>query len=501
MPLLSRATIATSVAVGVAAVSFACSSSSSSVVAGDSGSEIDARAETSAGHDAAHQHDSGSRHDASPGSDAAPPSRDAMQDGGHDGTTRPGHDARVDTGHDAEPPTHDATQEAAHDSATDAEHDAAHDAHHETPDAGHDAAHDAHHETPDAGHDASTASGHDAKADQSVDAPSTDAHDASPPCSPGACTPTLSFNAGWTQTWNAPFIQGGSLTIDYDWSRLPTCRASSETGEPGWMITVYYTFDGLDAGTTPQSVEVMKVVGGSGPGGGAGQAVQVNPTIALPSTATNIWLWAVNTDDSGCNAYDSNLDQNYELPIFSTSTLGGTINWAGSVDFVIDTSGNAAPQGDVDPAYYFQDPMQGEEVTTWVQVEVYQPGITDRTYQSDAVTAQVAATTLVAQVNTNASSSDLGPTGPMGMQALAYLGLGGTDDHNFVYQWAPAALMMDSSFPSGAYRYMYSLEQFLGTTATTIGAPGDNTAMRTMVLSQDVDCSLFPSNPPSEYCP
>ncbi len=185
------------------------------------------------------------------------------------------------------------------------------------------------------------------------------------------------------------------------------------------------------------------------------------------------------------------------FPIFSTSTLSGTINWAGNVNFVFNTSGNLTAAGDVDPAYYFGT-MGGEEVTTWVQVEVYQPGITDRTYQSDAVTAEVAATTLFAQVNTNATSADLGSSGPLGLQPLDYVG---TDGNNFVYRWFPATLLMDPSFPAGAYPYMYSLQQFLGTTATTIGKPGDNAAMRTMVLSQTVDCSLFPSNPPSEYCP
>ena len=431
------------------------------------------------GHDAAHRHDAGSGHDALSGADAAHPTYDAKHDVGHDAMPGPGHDAMSDARRDATTDAeHDAPHEAALDSAADAGHDAAR----------------------DAGHDSSTEPGRDARADRSVDASGADAHDAAAPCGPGTCTPLLSFNAGWTQTWNAPFIAGGSLTIHYDWSRLPTCRASSSIGAPGWMITVYYTFDGLDAGTTPQSVEVMTTVGGFGPDGGTGQAVQVDPTIALPATATNIWMWAVNTDDDGCIAYDSNLDANYELPIFAASTLGGTINWAGNVNFVLDTSGNVTAEGDVDPAYYFGT-MGGDEVTSWVQVEVYQPGITDRTYQSDAVTAEVAATTLVAAVSTNANSSDLGSSGPMGMQPLVYLGLGGTDDHNFVYQWAPAGLLMDPSFPAGAYPYMYTLQQYLGTTPWTIGAPGDNSAMRTMVLSQTVDCGLFPSNPPSTYCP
>jgi Family of unknown function (DUF6209) len=307
----------------------------------------------------------------------------------------------------------------------------------------------------------------------------------------GACPVTINFNGDYTEQIGGPIISGEPLRIDYDHTRLPTCRGLDEDENPAWDLVVFYTFD-LSADA--QQVSVVNVSSQTG------EVTNRKPIINIPEDAENIWFWTNNLDSSGCSEWDSDFGLNYMYPVFTQETVSQDISWAGNFQFVWLANGEASFLGDVDPAYYHAS-LAGAEVANWVQAEVYVPGITERTYQNDDVERQIADLVLLASVNTNAFSADLGggPDAALSMSKLSYVGKAG---NNFVYKWVPASLTWNlggAPLPDGAYEYFLNFIMKGSSTPSLIGKPDAPEQARTMVLSQDLECSLFPYNPP-ETC-
>ena len=81
-------------------------------------------------------------------------------------------------------------------------------------------------------------------------------------------------------------LRGGeSLRIEYDVSRLPTCRASYR-GQDAWSIAGYVRFHPGD------EVESVGLKSGSA-------------EVDVPRDANRVELWFQNTDNTGCVAWDS----------------------------------------------------------------------------------------------------------------------------------------------------------------------------------------------------
>ncbi len=305
----------------------------------------------------------------------------------------------------------------------------------------------------------------------------------------GECPPLLTFTSWWEENLSGgPIVQGGKLRLLYALDRLPNCR-STHNGYPGWTISLYYTFD-----LSVQAQELPMVMHNSF----THTSAAWEQTIDIPADAENIWFWARNSDVSGCETWDSNMDQNYLFPIFASATVSQPINWAGNFNFIYYTEAGPQFRGDVDPAYYFSN-FAGSEVATWIQFEVYVPGITDRTYQDNNVLKRVATNALRARVETDAYYPDGQPGATMKEGPLEVLNPAG---NNFVYRWFPPMYIGWGAYiPPGAYSYFLKVATWLSQTVYTLGKTGDVASPRTMVLGELMDCSLFPFNPPEFFCP
>jgi Family of unknown function (DUF6209) len=91
-------------------------------------------------------------------------------------------------------------------------------------------------------------------------------------------------------------LRGGEpLRIEYDVSRLPSCRASYR-GQDAWSIAGFVRF------YPGQEVKSVGLKSGSA-------------EIDVPANASRVELWFSNTDNTGCVAWDSRYGQNYSLDI------------------------------------------------------------------------------------------------------------------------------------------------------------------------------------------
>lgn len=309
------------------------------------------------------------------------------------------------------------------------------------------------------------------------------------PADCGACPATLSFTPYWTETLSGPIVAGQKLRLRYDGDRLPNCRGW-KYGVPAWSLLLYYSFDLAGPPAYVPMFEKSPV---------AGDLEPVEPVLDVPAGATDVWFWAINNDAFGCSEWDSDYGKNYHFPVFSAATVSQEVTWAGQVNFVRVTDGGYELLGDVDPAFYWAS-MGGSEVATYVQLEVYVSGVTDRAYADDNVTREVANTALLASRRSDAYPGGQ-PGAPLKLLPLEYLARAG---NNFVYRWFPASLTYNVDplhVPDGAYRYRYELATAQGANVTVLGKPGANDEYRVMVLAQTTACALFPYNPPAGWCP
>ena len=106
---------------------------------------------------------------------------------------------------------------------------------------------------------------------------------------------TLRFRSDWTLQRDGELRAGEPLRIEYDVSRLPTCRASYR-GQDAWSIAGYVRFHPGD------EVESVGLKSGSA-------------EVDVPADASRVELWFQNTDNTGCVAWDSCYGQNYSLDI------------------------------------------------------------------------------------------------------------------------------------------------------------------------------------------
>lgn len=303
----------------------------------------------------------------------------------------------------------------------------------------------------------------------------------------GECATVLTFGADFSETFQGPLVAGETVTVRYDFARLPECR-SFAAGLPAWSIQIFYTFDLSSPATALTPWERV------------GSTIEPRDvSFTIPSDATQVWMWAQNTDSSGCNRFDSNFAANYLFPVFTSATVSTPPAFIGSFQFIRSNRGDIARLGDVNPAYYFSS-MRESGQQSWVQFEVYSAGITDRDYQNADVQAAVANAAIAARVQTDAW--DGGPPGkPQRALPLSFVGRVG---NNFVYRWFPADQLVPSvelgGLADGAYNYSFLVGTARQEVPASFGRIDGND--RVFVLSRTLNCALFPFNPPStDGCP
>ncbi|NMO18093.1 hypothetical protein HPC49_50210 [Pyxidicoccus fallax] len=115
--------------------------------------------------------------------------------------------------------------------------------------------------------------------------------------------PRIVFGADWTTAVYGTLKQGGTVTVDYDITRLSGCR-QTYNGLQTWDVEAQYRFDG----GTVQTAPLTQVVGMSG-------REQVPAVITAPASASLLELWFRNWDRTSCQTWDSAYGQNYRFTL------------------------------------------------------------------------------------------------------------------------------------------------------------------------------------------
>ncbi|MDF2696527.1 MAG: hypothetical protein K0S65_4910 [Labilithrix sp.] len=128
---------------------------------------------------------------------------------------------------------------------------------------------------------------------------------------------TITFDGAWNERVSGSLQKGKKVRVVYDAGRLTTCRGD-QNGAPAWTITGFWRI-----GDGPVQ---MFEAGGHSASGGADQAFTLD-------ASGDLQLWFQNTSRWGCNAYDSNLGDNYHFGVAPAESEPG---WIGNVRYAID---------------------------------------------------------------------------------------------------------------------------------------------------------------------
>ena len=127
-------------------------------------------------------------------------------------------------------------------------------------------------------------------------------------------TAVVAFLGDWTEVVKTgPVMAGGKLKLEYDPSRLPSCRAT-KYGLPAWSILAYWKTPGTDA-----TYVALSQVGAT-----------MQATIEVPEDAASIEVWFLNNDYYGCKQWDSNQGTNYTYEVQApaqATTLSFGADW------------------------------------------------------------------------------------------------------------------------------------------------------------------------------
>lgn len=123
----------------------------------------------------------------------------------------------------------------------------------------------------------------------------------------GAATRTeLFFHADFTQEASSALVEGDTVSVIYDESRLPDCRGTT-SGNPAWTITGYWQLTGKHGAKETGSFTVAGL----------------NASVAAPSIPLTVdgelSVWFQNNNRWGCNAYDSNFGDNWRFQVQAAS--------------------------------------------------------------------------------------------------------------------------------------------------------------------------------------
>lgn len=164
----------------------------------------------------------------------------------------------------------------------------------------------------------------------------------------------LVFAADFTQHRDGVITAGGTISVDYDISRLQTCH-QEQGGHPQYDITAHVRW-------SPENTELL------------GSVRDGSATFDVPTDgAQSVAIWFETTSVSGCHAYDSNFGANYEFDVARAP------QWVGNAVNLItrDADDPCAGGAPASAGFHFDTWARERAFISNLCFEVYQPGMTD----------------------------------------------------------------------------------------------------------------------------
>ncbi len=194
---------------------------------------------------------------------------------------------------------------------------------------------------------------------------------------------SLDFRAGWQQSQTLALVQQGHATITYDISRLPDCRGT-HNGYPAWDVRAFVRFSpgGQQLDGTVRGFDSPNGV----PSNSGAKSVPFDFDIPAGATSAEIWFENFTGAGSSCVAWDSNLGANYHFTVEAQPPAA--VGWVGNAGSSFD---RACTRYDGVPDPLLLNDYILERACTFVEVDVYVPGLTDGAAQKpEDVWAQTA---------------------------------------------------------------------------------------------------------------
>jgi uncharacterized protein YraI len=177
-------------------------------------------------------------------------------------------------------------------------------------------------------------------------------------------SPVIRFDAGYRQSVAGVLTRGKAVRVQYDASRLTTCRGE-QGGIPQWSITGYYT-----VGDSP-----VRTFGAGGLALRNG-----DPTTLVLDRAGTLKIWFENNNRWGCQAWDSAFGENYRFEVAPAAADPG---WMGNVRYAINrmTCDGAPCASTLLPftsEITYETYARQRAAIRVVQFDVWKAGVTDR---------------------------------------------------------------------------------------------------------------------------
>ncbi|MCB9652923.1 MAG: hypothetical protein H6729_02175 [Deltaproteobacteria bacterium] len=162
---------------------------------------------------------------------------------------------------------------------------------------------------------------------------------------------------------------GGTLTVDYDLSRLTACRGT-HNGYPAWDIIAHARF--LPGGQSAQAS--VRFFGA--PNGTPSLEPESMPfTTRIPADTSRVELWFENYTGAGsnCRAWDSNYGSNFQFPVLTP------VGWMGKPVVAISRGGATACSGvAMDEGFVYDTWTRQRAAYRNVCFEIWKRDVTDR---------------------------------------------------------------------------------------------------------------------------
>jgi hypothetical protein len=180
---------------------------------------------------------------------------------------------------------------------------------------------------------------------------------------------SLDFQSGFRTVQKGALVAGQPVQLSYAIDRLTTCRGT-HNGFPAWDLVANVKFNpsGTIVSGTVRGFDAPNGV----PSNAGAKSVPLNVNIPTGTTSLEIWFKNSTGAGSSCVAWDSNDGANYRFPV--SATPPARVEWVGNPG---SSTSRLCSRTDGAPDSLNLDSYLQQRACTWVEVDVYVPGLTD----------------------------------------------------------------------------------------------------------------------------